>query len=57
MHRCAECGRRRVNVTVVAGRDLCPECARVERRVANLKAALAAIVETVEDWKWVLDDD
>jgi len=25
-HRCDECGKRRANVTVVGGRDLCPAC-------------------------------
>lgn len=25
-YRCDECGKTRVNVTVVGGRDLCPAC-------------------------------
>lgn len=25
-HRCHECGKHRVNITVYRGRDLCPEC-------------------------------
>lgn len=27
-HRCDECGKRRVGVTVVENRDLCPACAK-----------------------------
>lgn len=28
LHRCQECGKRRVGVTVVDGRDLCPACVK-----------------------------
>jgi hypothetical protein len=39
-YRCDDCGKRRVNVTVVSGRDLCPECAY---RRASLKFEVLAL--------------
>ena len=34
-HDCDECGKTRVGVTVVHGRDLCPECAELEAAKAD----------------------
>lgn len=35
LHRCHACGKRRVGVTVVGGRDLCPSCAEAAARASH----------------------
>jgi hypothetical protein len=49
-YRCDECGKRRVGVTVVGGRDLCPECAeggtRMNEAVQQAVTELLAEAET-----------
>lgn len=51
-YRCEECGRRRVGVTVVEGRDLCPACAGgpVPSRRQAQPAMTAATFSTDELW-------
>ena len=56
-YRCHACGKRRVGVTVVDGKDLCPECAELHVPVLDTRWWSVTFRSTAEMTVWVQATD